>query len=706
MDQKLYFKILTEVVGEDKVDEFKRKLQDVGDTSQKSKSKLVDFAAATYLIEKGHQVARAAVSQFLGVINYGDELQAMSERTGIAAQALSGYKAAADQANLSFEDLQKLLGKFTQSLGDVNNEKMQNALKALGVNAIDPTTNRLRSASAVIDDVAAKFERMEDGPRKAAIAVDLFGKTGSSMIPFLNQGRDALHKFGLQFSDSFAANADAFNDNMALIGVAIRQHMVDGIDAALPKMLAFENALTDMLQREKESSGGMGSSLANGLARTADLLNQLRLSFTDFGDWVKALFERLGGIVGGMMSQIVNFVSGVGETIVTAGKASLGMESFGSVAESMRRLKDEYLAVNDSWKEGDQRIDDEFSKRSNARQASLEKFHAAMEKLIAGEDLPSGKGKKRSGSAPDIPEDKYKQQHEAVQKFIAAQKAEIAVGKLKLENYALTSAELQKLTIAEQLRGQAEKESIGWTAKAKDEMRHATEEIIAQKQALIDLQEQQKRSFTVGAKTAMRDYLETIQDVATQTKDLFTHAFQGMEDALVKFVRTGKMNFDDLANAIMDDLARIAVRQATLGIVTSIGTAFAGSAAGASTASAGESYSNVSMSTAANGNVITRDGPMPLSRFAKGGVVDRAHVAIFGEAGAEAFVPLPDGRSIPVTMRGAAGGGNFSVIVNVNMASGEEKVSGPADGQALGSALAAAVRAELVNQKRPGGLLA
>jgi len=36
--------------------------------------------------------------------------------------------------------------------------------------------------------------------------------------------------------------------------------------------------------------------------------------------------------------------------------------------------------------------------------------------------------------------------------------------------------------------------------------------------------------------------------------------------------------------------------------------------------------------------------------FANGGVVNRPTVSLFGEAGTEAFVPLPDGRTIPVTM--------------------------------------------------------
>lgn len=51
----------------------------------------------------------------------------------------------------------------------------------------------------------------------------------------------------------------------------------------------------------------------------------------------------------------------------------------------------------------------------------------------------------------------------------------------------------------------------------------------------------------------------------------------------------------------------------------------------------------------AKGGVMTPNGPRRLRRFAGGGVSNSA--AIFGEAGPEAAIPLPDGRSVPVTLR-------------------------------------------------------
>lgn len=54
----------------------------------------------------------------------------------------------------------------------------------------------------------------------------------------------------------------------------------------------------------------------------------------------------------------------------------------------------------------------------------------------------------------------------------------------------------------------------------------------------------------------------------------------------------------------------------------------------------------------ANGGVMTSAGPLPLKKYARGGIADKPQLALFGEGSLrEAFVPLPDGRSIPVSFK-------------------------------------------------------
>jgi len=93
-----------------------------------------------------------------------------------------------------------------------------------------------------------------------------------------------------------------------------------------------------------------------------------------------------------------------------------------------------------------------------------------------------------------------------------------------------------------------------------------------------------------------------------------------------------------------------------------------------------------------------------LKRYARGGIANSPQLAMFGEGSMpEAYVPLPDGRSIPVSMKNG-GAGTTNVVVNVD--AGGTNVQGDAgQAQALGKAVSEAVQAEIIKQKRPGGLL-
>jgi tape measure domain-containing protein len=109
----------------------------------------------------------------------------------------------------------------------------------------------------------------------------------------------------------------------------------------------------------------------------------------------------------------------------------------------------------------------------------------------------------------------------------------------------------------------------------------------------------------------------------------------------------------------------------------------------------------------ANGNVYANNKIVP---FASGGVVNKPTIfpmangmGLMGEAGPEAIMPLRRGANGKLGVE-ASGGGVGNVVVNVD-ASGSNVEGDQSDSKALGSAIGAAVQAELIKQKRPGGLL-
>jgi phage-related minor tail protein len=93
--------------------------------------------------------------------------------------------------------------------------------------------------------------------------------------------------------------------------------------------------------------------------------------------------------------------------------------------------------------------------------------------------------------------------------------------------------------------------------------------------------------------------------------------------------------------------------------------------------------------------------------LATGGIVNKPTTALIGEGGMnEAVVPLPNGKAIPVDMRGATGAGNITSNVTVNVSTdGETSSSDPTGAAKLGKAIDTAVRKVILDERRSGGLL-
>jgi lambda family phage tail tape measure protein len=69
------------------------------------------------------------------------------------------------------------------------------------------------------------------------------------------------------------------------------------------------------------------------------------------------------------------------------------------------------------------------------------------------------------------------------------------------------------------------------------------------------------RLWEDGLTRGFKAVLDEAEDMASQTERLVRNAFKGMEDALVSFVTTGKLDFKSLADSIIADLVRIQIRQ-------------------------------------------------------------------------------------------------------------------------------------------------
>lgn len=93
-----------------------------------------------------------------------------------------------------------------------------------------------------------------------------------------------------------------------------------------------------------------------------------------------------------------------------------------------------------------------------------------------------------------------------------------------------------------------------------------------------DALRQAEGDWLAGASAAWANYQQTASNYAQQMGDTVGTVIGGFEDAWVKFTTTGKLSFSDLTKSVLADLARIAARQAIMGIVNAVASAWGGGA--------------------------------------------------------------------------------------------------------------------------------
>lgn len=161
-------------------------------------------------------------------IDAGGALFDLSKKTGVSVKDLSSLEYAAKMSGTTLDSVAGGMKKLASNMvatsqGAEGNAK---AFKALGISVTD-TGGNLRSTRDVMLSVADRFAGMEDGAEKSALAVQLFGKSGTDLIPMLNEGAAGIAELestaaslGLTLTDDAAAAMESLGDSMDTIGMA------------------------------------------------------------------------------------------------------------------------------------------------------------------------------------------------------------------------------------------------------------------------------------------------------------------------------------------------------------------------------------------------------------------------------------------------------------------------------------------------------
>lgn len=198
--------------------------------------------------------------------------------------------------------------------------------------------------------------------------------------------------------------------------------------------------------------------------------------------------------------------------------------------------------------------------------------------------------------------------------------------------------------------------------------------------------------WTIGASAALAKYQEQASNVAGQVENIFTNAFNNMEDMLVDFTMTGKLDFKSFAQSVISDIVRMQVRMQMATAMSSVGgmLGLAGSVTGGLSSGVAAPIANAVGGDDVLGSFLSLTGnakggayglpelskfsgqvistPTLFSAYASGGVPS---AGLMGEAGAEAILPLKRDSSgdLGVSVSGAKDSGqqvDSQPVVNIH----------------------------------------
>lgn len=216
------------------------------------------------------------------------------------------------------------------------------------------------------------------------------------------------------------------------------------------------------------------------------------------------------------------------------------------------------------------------------------------------------------------------------------------------------NTELQRTDLTDEQRAQL-KDLRGEVIARLENEKGIVDEITRQNQALEQQQRQQ----------------QLLADLTQSIGSTLSQGIIGGIDAAIEAAMTGAEDLEDqlkqIASGVLKDIGSALIRFGLNSLAGGLGFG--------------------SFLKFADGGVMTSAGPLPLKRYAAGGIANSPQVAMFGERGPEAYVPLPDGRSIPVKLRGDA---RSNALARYQPVPGGAEAAAGADPMTTGGTAAAA----------------
>lgn len=540
-----------------------------------------------------------------------DAIAKTADKIGVSTSALQELRFAASQTGVSQGTLEMALQRMTRRLAEAA-QGTGEAKKAIAELGLDAQALAKMAPDQAFRKIADAMEGVSHQGDRVRLAMKFFDSEGVALVNTLNGGSASLdefsrkaHDMGLVIKEDLIRNAVDTNDKLDVLSTLISTQVSSAVLSLAPQITSLAQSFADAAKSAGHFFDTLQDIPSTEMAKAGVLANLQKTI---------ARLREQGGRVGGS--------DPVSQRLDDAIKRSV------AIKRALQR----------------QRFGDEPARGGNAAPAA-----------IATPSSAPSSSPTASAAAATVAATKAVREHVTEAQRLVVQLREEAA------TLGMTEDQLLRYSAEQAIAAQ------GGAAHA-DEIRRLTEQIILERAALeeveaavVQTEEKFKESheeMTTFADEAARNMQSAFADF------LFDPFSDGLDGMLKNFINVMMRMAAEQASAQIlggissgggaSNLGSIAIGAASL---------FGGGAALSASKSIAAFDPNLLPATMAMGGIVGPGGEIPVNKYARGGVARSPQLAVFGEGSHnEAFVPLPDGRRIPVAMQG--GGRSVNITVN------------------------------------------
>jgi len=546
-------------------------------------------------------------------LEFSDRIVETAKANEVATASVLELSKALEENGGNAEDTSRIYSGFTQKMESAvqGNAKAQESFAKLGV-----TLNDLRHLSEqdLFEKVINSLGNMKDAAERNGLAFETLGRSIrgvdlAGLAKSIQEGKGSM--------DEYAASVEKAHELSLKLTAAGKEMSLNFTNAVIPSLLAFYNEMT----KSNGVSHVFFEALRIGMETVTILGERVLNTFKAIGMEIQHTFENAK----------ILFTQGIDAAIADNKRYEKEVEE---MAKNIATFESNILNPPKTEEK-------EKPKKEDINRPVIESY---SKQILAEKELFAA----------------YQNREQLNLEMLSQKEKDKMLTKNEVEMQNAINAVLnnqqKELDAIDQKMSQIDKRRPGAGAlqaeleRQKTLVQVSTDYYVQQTQKVVAANQEARTKFETGWNEAFAQYKENAETMADVGKKSFTTVVDQMSSALETFVKTGKLNFSDLAKSIIADLIAIQIKAQATQLFSNMFSGFGGGIFGGSTGPA----------------PVETATPIMVSN-ATGGPLDAGQPSIVGENGPEVIVPRGNSTVIPNNQLGGMGSQTVQNVTNYNI---------------------------------------